>query len=360
MNVEGLRELANAVLYEGYLLYPYRHSAIKNRRRWNFGMVYPRAYSVAHGGGDPWTMRTECLVQAQPAAMIHVTVRFLHLLTCRRTAARDATTVQLAFGGRFVPESWEEGMEREVVLAGLAPDDLLTAQRQVAFDFPGGSLTDEASNDAQPTVREQVGLAGRVVVSAECCAVSVDGLREAGDEIYKLTLQVENVTACPEQDVRAWRDNDALPRSFVSTHAILQVTDGAFISLMDPPEALRDVAASCRNQRVYPVLIGDEGRAEALLASPIALYDYPRIASESAGALFDGTEIDEILTLRILTLTDDEKAEIRAGDERARAILERTESLTAEQLMRMHGALRDLQPVERDATDGAPGEGGRV
>ena len=61
--------------------------------------------------------------------------------------------------------------------------------------------------------------------------------------------------------------------------------------------------------------------------------------------LFDSTEIDEILTLRILTLSDEEKAELRMGDERGRRLLERAEALTADELMRMHGTLRNLRPV---------------
>ena len=79
-----------------------------------------------------------------------------------------------------------------------------------------------------------------------------------------------------------------------------------------------------------------------MLSSPIILYDYPQIAPESPGSLFDGTEIDEILTLRIMTLTDDEKREMRNADDRARQILERTETLPAEQFMKMHGAMKGV------------------
>ena len=80
-----------------------------------------------------------------------------------------------------------------------------------------------------------------------------------------------------------------------------------------------------------------------MLSSPIILYDYPQIAPESPGALFDGTEIDEILTLRIMTLTDEEKREMRTVDERAREILERTENMPPDQLMKIHGVLRGLK-----------------
>ena len=82
-----------------------------------------------------------------------------------------------------------------------------------------------------------------------------------------------------------------------------------------------------------------------MLSSPIILYDYPQIAPESAGNLFDSTEIDEILSLRILTLTEDEKREMRESDARSREILERTEAMPEEQFMKLHGALRGLTPI---------------
>ena len=84
-------------------------------------------------------------------------------------------------------------------------------------------------------------------------------------------------------------------------------------------------------------------------ASPIILYDYPQIAPESAGDLFDGTEIDEILALRILTMTDAEKLEVRNGDDRARRILERTEMLPPEHFQKLHGALRGLRASSRES-----------
>ena len=85
-----------------------------------------------------------------------------------------------------------------------------------------------------------------------------------------------------------------------------------------------------------------------MLSSPIILYDYPQIAPESAGDLFDGTEIDEILSLRIMTLTDEEKLEMCQSDDRAREMLERTETMPVEQLMKLHGVLRGLRPVKED------------
>jgi hypothetical protein len=133
----------------------------------------------------------------------------------------------------------------------------------------------------------------------------------------------------------------------VSAHTILGVEQGEFLSLLDPPAGFEDLACQCNNIGTWPVLVGDE--AETMLSSPIILYDHPQIAPESAGNLFDATEIDEILSLRILTLTDDEKREMRNSDERAREILERTENMPEEQFMKLHGILRGLTSLKEEA-----------
>src|SRR5262249_59078035 len=115
-----------------------------------------------------------------------------------------------------------------------------------------------------------------------------------------------------------------------------------FVSLADPPPELAAAAAGCANEGTWPAMAGDPGARDTVLSSPIILEDYPRVAEESPGDLFDATEIDEILTLRILTLSDREKAELRATDERARELLDRCESLTGDELLRLHGTLRGL------------------
>ena len=130
------------------------------------------------------------------------------------------------------------------------------------------------------------------------------------------------------------------------THTALTVEDGEFISLLDPPAEFSEAVAQCRNIGTWPVLVGIEGQRDTMLSSPIILYDYPQIAPESPGDLFDGTEIDEILTLRIMAMTDEEKHEMRGVDDRARRILERTEDLPEEHFMKLHGVLRNLSPVK--------------
>ena len=165
-------------------------------------------------------------------------------------------------------------------------------------------------------------------------------------DVFKISVRVRNTTPF-EVTTDSTRD-DALLSSLASTHTVLGVQDGRFVSLIAPPEALSEAAARCHNVGTLPVLVGDEGQCDTLLSSPIILYDYPQIAPESAGDLFDGTEIDEILSLRIMTLTDDEKREMSQSDDRARAMLERTETMPAEQFMKLHGVLRGLRPLKEE------------
>ncbi|HEY6407550.1 MAG TPA: hypothetical protein VIY29_08790 [Ktedonobacteraceae bacterium] len=350
MKMEQVKEIANAVLYEGYLLYPYRHSAIKNRQRWTIGVVYPREYSEANGSIEPWAMRTECLISGQTGASLDVHVRFLHLLVrtvvptesvSSKTRDDQAGASEWSMASRMANEPWEEGIEREVSALNLSLDDLAVRPRRVKIEFPGGRTT-ERSTDSPATeiVREQQPLVGTVIIAAEALA-------SKGANLFKLSVQIENTT--PETSTVSSRYNTVLLQSLVSTHTILRVRQGSFISLLDPPEALKHIAQGCKNIRTWPVLVGTGGEQDVMLSSPIILYDYPQIAPESPGSLFDGTEIDEILALRIMTLSDEEKEEIRQGDERAREILERTEALTPEQLMKLHGTIRSLRPVDEAA-----------
>jgi len=136
----------------------------------------------------------------------------------------------------------------------------------------------------------------------------------------------------------------------VSAHLLLGLAGGEFISLLEPPHAYRANAQACTNIGVFPVLAGDEPDRSILLLSPIILYDYPKTSPESTGDFFDGTEMDEMLTLRVLTLTDTEKDEIRQGDPRARRILERTEALTRKEMLKAHGIVRPTREIQGDAS----------
>lgn len=254
MSLDDAARIARAVLYEGYLLYPYRASSAKNRQRWTFGVLVPREFTA--------------------------------------TAERSTARAEVVFSGGDV----------EVRLRFLQLVDDSAVEREVIGSEPGCHPFRFGAVEGALTIRQQD---------------------------HRVAVEIENLAAGGELSAR----EDALPLSMLSAHLVLSVRGGAFLSSIDP------ASSSCRNDGLYPVLLAED----CMLAAPIILYDYPKVAPESAGDLFDATEIDEILTLRILTLTEEERDEIRRGDPRGRELLERTEALTPEQRMRLHGAIREIR-----------------
>ncbi|GGZ03831.1 hypothetical protein [Streptomyces poonensis] len=299
---ERARAVADAVLFEGYVLYPYRASAPKNRLRWQFGVLAPP-------GADPSETshaQTECLLVSRSAAPdVVVRVRFLQI---QRRYAR-------------APEErpWDEGVVREIDAgASLVPGVTVT----VPFEVPGG---DEEG-------RRRWQLSGVLRMRADRLPGPYD--------LLKVRIRVENRTVGPVTP-----RPEMLCRSLVGTHALLAAVQGRVLSLTDPPAWAAAAATGCDNQHAWPVLIDDS----TLLSAPIILGDRPRIAPESPVDLHDGTEIDELLTLRTMTLTDAEKDEARRTDERAAAIIEHAEAVTPAVLERLHGVLRGPRRPEADA-----------
>jgi hypothetical protein len=348
MNFARCDAITRAVLYEGYNLYPYRPSALKNRQRWTFGGVFPRDWA-AQEPNDRSAVQTQCLLRAEAEAELEIRVRFLHIFS-REIGELDRPVSRLPAGGeppfRTVASldldgtrylEWEEAREREIAASALPMARLLDAPFVLPFALAAEREIDplraKDGRIAALFVRAASALRGEITIAAE----------KIGNGAYRATVRIENLTplaaleACP----RALAQRSA----FASLHALLGLHGGGFVSLLDPPPELAAAAARCDNQGTWPVLVGEDGATDLMLSAPIILYDYPKTAPESPGDLFDGTEIDEILTLRILTLTEAEKREIAAADPRSRAMLLRTEALTAEELARLHGAFRD--PADR-------------
>jgi hypothetical protein len=324
---DPIRAIADAVLYEGYVLWPYRRSALKNAQRWTFGGVYPRVHAEGRpAGDDPWTMQTQCLLAGDSLTQLSVGVRFLHVVW-RQMVDADGNDVDelLADGERQL--TWEEAVEREVRLDGLTLKEL-GAERHVPIAIEAGR-SEEVLAGAGTIARSWDRLEGSLRVRAV----------EVRPGLYRLNAVIENVTPWGGGAREA-----AIRRTFCSTHTVLRAQRGSFVSLTAPPTALREAAEACENLGTWPVLVGDPDDRGTLLSSPIILEDHPRIAPESPGDLFDGGEIDQLLILNILSLTDEEKAEARASDPRAREVLDRSEGLSPEQLMRLHGrTVRELQ-----------------
>ncbi len=343
MNFAAADEVVRAVLYEGYVLYPYRPSSIKNRQRWTFGGIYPGSFPSA----GPAQIETQGLVEGTGETKIETRVRFLQpiarqifqlpkpLPALSDDAEAGCRPVQSMSLDGHSYHAWEEAVEREVVLATAVLHELANEPLRLHFAF--------AAEQEREAIVGPDGLVHGVIVRRRAAiegavTLKADAADPAASDAWRLTACVDNLTAAPPL-VGTGSEAAAL-RGFMSTHIVLGVEGGAFVSLIDPPLHRAKAAQTCLNRSAWPVLVGPEGATDTLLCSPIILYDHPKIAPESVGDLFDGTEIDEILTLRILTMTDAEKAEMAGNDERARALLARTEALSEEQMQRLHGVMR--------------------
>ncbi|MFG2139986.1 hypothetical protein [Streptomyces sp. NPDC048650] len=333
------RQVADAVLFEGYVLYPYRASAAKNRLRWQFGVLVPPGWGA--DSAEHSFQRTECLMEPRSGARLSAELRFLRAQ--RRTVQRVRadggfeTVAELELPDRvLVP--WDEGVEERVTavvdVAALHGEGIT-----VPFSRP-------AQDETEPVHDADGRLVGRLVRRREEIAglLRLTATELAGPyAAFRLTATVENTSAWAP-DGPADRDA-ALPRALVASHLLLGLDSGSFLSLTDPPEWARSAVAACRNQHTWPVLAGEPGRTDVLLSSPIILEDHPAIAPESPGALYDALEIDEILALRTAALTDQEKREARGTDARAAEVIDLADSMPPEVLERLHGAVRALREV---------------
>src|SRR6266536_934234 len=261
-HLDHARKVADAILYEGYLLYPYHRSSQKNQLRFQFGVLMPPAYG-AIDACEPSASQTECLLECPDDAEVRILLRFLQLQ--RRTVygvspdTGELHKIDTLYvdGSEFT--EWYEAAEREqhatATMAALLGED-----KNIEFHIGAGESAEELTDSLG---------------------------RKAG------------------RLVRRWSAIDGV----ITIHA--ERADGT----------------------------------DLLLSSPVILYDHPEIAAESACDLFDATEIDEILTLRTLALTDSEKRQARATDPLAAELIDRLDGLPPEMLERMHGAIRYLRPA---------------
>ncbi|MEW2480654.1 hypothetical protein AB0876_13800 [Mycobacterium sp. NPDC049093] len=322
-NLDQALAVADAVLYEGYLLYPYRADSRKNQSRWQFGVLGPT--DAEHAGlGEDSVLSTQLLVRPGDRAALSMVVRFLQLQHRGVERSRD--------DGAYEPVdeltvesqswlSWDEAVERAVDFGPFAMADL-DVPKTHPFVVAGGTETEDVRGGR--LVRSRRELRGELTIGAE-----PDG------DLLRVNLTVHN-TAPPVAD-----KHDAIAVSLIGTHLIAEVTDGEFVSLLEPDAPAVAAVSRCRHHRCFPVLAGKPGAHDLMLVSPIILYDHPEIAEQSQGDLFDSCEIDEILTLRVMTMTDEEKAGARATDPRAAAIIDRCDSMSPEAMLDLHGVLRD-------------------
>jgi hypothetical protein len=345
-HLDQARKVADAILYEGYLLYPYHQGSQKNRSRFQFGVLMPVAYAEVDPS-EPSASQTQCLVECGDEAEVRVSLRFLQLQ--HRQVARIMPS------GKFVDvesldldgtevTTWDEAVEREEQIS-VRGGELLTANFCMPFSCgpatTSSELTDSIGRVAGTVTRALMAIYGVVTISATRVAGPFGALR--------LTVRVENVTNAGQ---RLRTRDDGLAYALIAAHCLIRVPGGTFISMTDPPEWAAAEVAACENVGTWPVLAGPAGCDDLMLSSPVILYDHAEVAPESSGDLFDATEIDEILTLRTLALTDEEKQAVRATDPRVTELMDRLEGMPPELFDRLHGAIRYLGAVPGQAGGG--------
>ena len=338
------RAVADAVVYEGYILYPYRASAQKNRSRWQFGVLMPPDYAAVEPT-ESAISQTECVLENDDNAEITVVVRYLQV---QRRTIRDVTgapTESLDLDGVSIT-AWDEAVEHELVVRA-AVADLHTTLLVQQLDAPEAEETEPVLGAHGETIGHLVRRREQLRATVTIAATPLPGPWRA------LRLRVRVTNGSRLADEPSTREA-ALPRALVAVHTIVSARRGAFVSMLEPPEWARPAVDECQNTGTFPVLAGVNGGRDVILSSPIILYDHPSIAPESPGDLYDGTEIDEILTLRTLALTKDEKRAARITDPRAAAIIDRVDAMDAATMDRLHGAIRYLRQATGESTDVPP------
>lgn len=287
-----IEQIADAILYEGYNLFPFRKSALKNQKRFNFGILSPQNWAE-NRVNEAYLQQTECLIFSENEDFeICLKTRFLQIENSK--------------------EDWQ-----------------VTIPREVENDFDFSEISDREKTfkfnfSADESFRQ---INGEIKIS----------VAKLDDNLFKFTLILENLSEIYELKNSSLKD--ILPSSFLSTHSILEIKNGKFISLLETPKEFELYAKTCENVGTFPVLVGDREKQNYILSSPIILYDFPEVAENSFDNFFDGTEIDELMVLSILALTDEEKSEVRKTDKKAAAILDKLENAKPEDLMKLHAQM---------------------
>jgi hypothetical protein len=283
---DGLEQLVDSLLYEGYALYPYTPGASKNSTPTPFGILYPPVYAATLSSTfDHLELR--CALEAPPDAVLSAEVRFLAPAGERHQAVARRVTVSGAMVGALA----EDAAVREALLLG--------------------------GEEGSPPLTIGVSLVAAVL----------------DDGAYEVVLRVENRTLVSSGLDRA----GALGRSLLSTHPIVRVNGGRFISPLE---------RRCESINTFPVLA--TAADDAVVGAAIVLPDHPQIAPESRGGLFDSTEIEEALLLHVQALSDGERKEIERQDPAVREMVARAAAATPEDIVALHGrvTLRDPETTE--------------
>lgn len=331
---EDVRPLADTVLYEGYALYPYRADDQKNQVRWQFGVLMPPAMVVADPSERSGLIARLLAEGRQP----RFTIRLRFLQAQRRTVEEYADggpheVARLDAGDTtYLPfdEAVPHELDVDVAADGAASETFEVAGTESLEEVPGGRLR-----------RRSLPLTLSVTASTEQLPGPYG--------VTRLTVRVANTT-----DWQGTGRVDALRGALIAAHVLVLADGGRLLSMTDPPEWATAYVAESPSEGVWPVLVGPVSASDLVLCTPIILGDHPEVAAESPTPFFDATEIDEMLSLRTMTLTDEEKRAMRGTDPRTAELLDRVEDLPPELMDRLHGAVRYLGQKPRRVREEPP------
>ncbi len=316
-----LENLTKTVLYEGYSIFPYHRTSVKNLKPIPFGVIYPEQYH-SHHLNAPARMKTECIVNAQKNTVVNITVRFLHLITTKIFQQIDNENTS------FPDEGWQT-IERQINSGDLIISEIIGNKKVFPIDFDSIE-EDKNIYDQNNVLKEKqsnsvLKITGNVVIEA----FSVENI----DNTFRISIIVSNDTSLITAESIS-RD-EVFQQSFLSTNTILKVNNGAFVSDQNPSEELKEIVAQCEKIGTWPILIDESNTT--MLSSPIILYDYPKINAHSKLDLFDSLEIEEMLILQLSAMSDSEKQQIAERDGKMREMLDKASQVTSEELLNLHG-----------------------
>jgi len=336
-----LDDLTRTLLYEGYSLFPYHRSAIKNQKPVPFGVVFPENYNNYNEHAHSM-MHSQSIIKGNKNTKINIDVRFLHLKETnllpddsKAESGKDdyAPVNSLIIGGKSFRAGWQT-IERKISSREMLLSQILKNKKVIDFSFgkmhESENINDEKNHlwGQQITGVEEIN--GRISIEA----AQVENMPNA----FRITVTVRNTT--PIKNAAEITRDKVLSASFLSTHIILRTIDGEFISHQAPGDLWAEAIAGCNNINTWPILIDEDNTT--LLSSPIILYDYPKLNHQNHGDLFDSTEIEEALLLHVSVLSDKEKEQIAGSDEKLNSMLHKVSQVTPEELIKFHGGMREI------------------
>ena len=304
---EAAERLARSLLYEGYALYPYTPGATKNATPTPFGIAYPPAYAAG-----------------QRAAFDRVQIEVVG------TAADDGEPeIEAALLFLQAAGPRHQAGERRVAVGPVPLAELIAAPLERAFAFEPGAAGGEATG-AAPEFGADV-----VTGTVRLRAADLGGA-------FRLTMLVENTTPLPPDEAREMERAAALRRSLLSCQSLLGVGGARLVSPLEDEGELGAAVQACENLNTWPVLASPDD--DAVLGAAILLPDHPSIAAQSRVDLFDNTEIEEALLLHVHSLSDSEREAIEDQDPAVREMIERAQATTPEDILALHGLMRESEP----------------